>query len=79
METMERQIYSTNDLYLASYLKVKGYKFEIEKKGSKVQFNFYRNEQLNIHVIEYLNDSGQCEPLKYANTIKNLKNLIYNT
>ncbi len=78
METIEKQIYSTSDLYLAGYLKVKGYKFEVEKKGGKVQFNFFRNDQLSIHVIEYLNESGQCEPLKYANSIKNLKNIIYN-
>jgi hypothetical protein len=78
METIENKIYSTTDLYLASYLKLKEYKFEVEKKGNKVHFNFFRNEQLNSHVVEYLNESGQCNPLKYANSIKNLKNLIYN-
>jgi hypothetical protein len=78
METIENKIYSTTDLYLASYLRLKEYKFEVERKGSKVQFNFFRSEQLNGHVIEYLNESGNCEPLKYANSIKNLKNLIYN-
>jgi hypothetical protein len=29
-------------------------------------------------VNNYLNESGSCEPLLYTNSIKNLKNLLYN-
>lgn len=70
--------YLTSDLYLAAYLRLKGYKLEVEKNGKKVTFCFPKGEEVNNSVIEYLNEGGNCSPLKYANSVKNLKNLIYN-
>ena len=70
--------YLTSDLYLAAYLRLKGHAFEVEKNGKKITFVFTKSDELNNLVIEYLNENGSCSPLKYSNSIKNLKNLIYN-
>ena len=74
----EIKTYNTSDLYLAAFLKLKGDKFLVEKVKNKVIFKFNESEKLNTLVTEYLTESGSCEPLLYTNSIKNLKNLIYN-
>ena len=71
--------YITSDLYLAAYLKVKNFKFKVEKMKTKSNFIFERSEELMACVEEYLTESGSCNPLAYANSIKNIKNLLYNT
>jgi len=70
--------YTTNDLYLAAFLKVNGYKLKIEKIKSKSSFIFESDEKLLKLVNDYLTEEGNCNPLTYTNSIKNLKNLIYN-
>lgn len=74
----EVKTYDTSDLYLAAFLKLKGQKFVVEKNKNKVIFKFNESDELNKFVTEYLTESGSCEPLLYTNSIKNLKNLIYN-
>ena len=51
---------------------------EVEKNNKKATFVFERTEEIMKEVTNYLNESGSCEPLLYANSIKNLKNLLYN-
>jgi hypothetical protein len=76
---MEQNLkYTTSDLYLAAYLKLKGSKMALEKIKNKAIFVFEKTEELTQYVNEYLNESGSCEPLLYTNSIKNLKNLLYN-
>jgi len=70
--------YRTSDLYLTAYLKFKGFKMEVEKNNKKATFIFERTEEILKEVTNYLNESGSCEPLLYANSVKNLKNLLYN-
>jgi hypothetical protein len=70
--------YITSDLYLTAYLKVKGFKFSVEKIKSKASFVFIQTPELTSVVSEFLTEAGSCEPLKYANSIKNIKNLLYN-
>lgn len=70
--------YKTSDLYLAAYLKVKGNKYLVEKENSKSFFIFDETIDLLKSVNDYLTEGGSCEPLLYANSIKNLKNLIFN-
>jgi hypothetical protein len=72
------EMYSTSDLYLAAYLKYKGNKLNIEKNGKKMIFLFPKTDELNGQILEYLNDEATFQPLSYTNSIKNLKNLIYN-
>ena len=76
-ETSEEK-YVTSDLYLAAYLKTKGFKFTVEKLKTKSNFVFQKTEDLVKNVEEYLTDVGQCNPLSYASAIKNVKNLLYN-
>ena len=76
---MEQELkYTTTDLYLAAYLKLKGYKMTVDKNKNKAIFTFVKNEEIVSDVNDYLNESGSCEPLLYTNSIKNLKNLLYN-
>jgi hypothetical protein len=70
--------YVTSDLYLGSYLKLKGYKMLVEKDRNKANFIFENDEFLYEDVSNYLNGNAKCDPLSYTNSIKNLKNLIYN-
>lgn len=70
--------YITTDLYLSAYLLIKGHRFVFEKKGRRAHFNFESNSGLDENANEYLMGTGSCEPLAYANAIKNLKNLLFN-
>jgi hypothetical protein len=70
--------YKTSDLYLAAFLKLKGLKMSVEKNRNKAIFTFEKTDELSLLVNEYLNEGGSCSPLLYTNSIKNLKNLIYN-
>ncbi len=70
--------YITSDLYLGAYLKLKGYKMVVEKERSKANFNFDISDELYKEVSTYLSGDATCDPLSYTNSIKNLKNLIYN-
>ena len=74
----ENSTYTTSDLYLAAFLKLKGYKMSVEKNRNKASFIFEVDDLLNDLIVDYLNGEGNCEPLLYANSIKNLKNLLYN-
>ena len=65
-------VYVTTDLYLSSYLLVKGHQFTFERKTSKAFFSFQQTPDLDSHVNEYLMGNGSTTPLSYANAIKNL-------
>jgi hypothetical protein len=71
-------LYSTSDLYLTAYLKIKGHKFTVEKSSKKSTFIFPSSPELLSDVDAYLTETGSCEPLAYTNAIKNLKNLLFN-
>lgn len=71
-------LYTTSDLYLTAYLKIKGHKFKVEKQSKKSTFIFPSSPDLLSHVDEYLTETGSCEPLAFTNAIKNLKNLLFN-
>lgn len=74
----ENKTYTTSDLYLTAYLKVKGHKYIVEKIRSKSNFVFEESDKLITDVNDYLSENGSCEPLTYTNAIKNLKNFLYN-
>jgi hypothetical protein len=74
----ETKIYKTNDLYLAAFLKLSNQKLRVEKVKGKANFMFNETKELQKLVNEYLTEEGNCNPLSYTNSIKNLKNLIYN-
>jgi hypothetical protein len=70
--------YVTSDLYLTAYLKIKGYRYNVEKLKSKSTFIFNESPELISDVNDYLTENGNCEPLTYTNAIKNLKNFLHN-
>ncbi len=70
--------YITSDLYLGAYLKLKGYRMSVEKDRNKANFNFDITDELYQEVTNYLSGDANCDALSYTNSIKNLKNLIYN-
>lgn len=70
--------YKTSDLYLAAFLKLKGFKMSVEKNRNKAIFIFEKTDELVVLINDYLNEGGSCQPLLYTNSIKNLKNLLYN-
>jgi hypothetical protein len=74
----ENNKYKTSDLYLTAYLKIKNFKYKVEKNNNKYTFIFDENENLINEVDNYLTENGGCYPLLYANAIKNLKNFLYN-
>jgi hypothetical protein len=68
----------TSDLYLSAFLKTKGFKLTIEKNKNKYNFVFEGSDTLTSNVNDYLTENATCEPLSFTNSIKNLKNLMYN-
>jgi hypothetical protein len=74
----EANVYVTTDLYLSSYLSVKGHKFDFERKGHKAYFRFEKTADLDLNLNEYLLGNGSVTPLSYANAVKNMKNLLFN-
>jgi hypothetical protein len=78
LETENVNNYYTSDLYLAAYLKTKGFKFAVDKLKSKSNFVFQETPELISNVNEYLTEKGSCEPLAFTNAIKNIKNLLWN-
>lgn len=70
--------YTTSDLYLGAFLKVKGHKMSVEKMRNKASFIFNETPELILLVNAYLTENASCDPLQYANSIKNVKNLLYN-
>ena len=74
----ETKNYKTSDLYLAAFLKLNNQKLKVEKTSGKAAFLFEETDELLKLVNDYLTEEGTCNPLSYTNSIKNLKNLIYN-
>jgi hypothetical protein len=75
---MDQSIYKTSDLYLTAFLRLKNYQYSIEKNRNKVIFVFVESEELLKDVNNYLLGNSNCDALSYSNSIKNLKNFIYN-
>jgi len=69
---MDEKKYTTSDLYLTAYLKIKGFKFIVEKVKSKSNFIFIQTPDLMDVVNEYLTENGSCDPLNYSYSIKNI-------
>ena len=75
---MEETKYTTSDLYLGAFLKSNGQKMSVVKNKNKATFVFDETPELTTLVNNYLTDDALCNPLSFANAIKNIKNLLYN-
>jgi len=70
--------YITSDLYLAAFLKTKGFLYKIEKNKNRYEFSFVIDDNLFNNINDYLSGSAVCDPLSFTNNIKNIKNYLYN-
>lgn len=79
-DEMKENCYSTSDLSLAAYLRVKGFHLSGIRRisNSKASFEFEDSRDLSDHVLQFIN--GQClvPPLTYWETVKSLKAIINN-
>tara|TARA_Y100000389_G_C17463718_1_gene523759 strand:+ start:3110 stop:3361 length:252 start_codon:yes stop_codon:yes gene_type:complete len=71
-------IYKTSDLYLTAFLKLKNHSYKIEKSRNRLFFLFEESDELTRDVNDFLLGNTKCDALSYSNSIKNLKNFIYN-
>lgn len=78
LKRMDDKNYKTSDLYLTAFLRLKGYSYEIEKNRNKIFFVFQESANILKDVNDYLMGNSNCDALSYSNSIKNLKNFIYN-
>lgn len=81
MSEIETQIYETKDLYLAAYLISIGYtRYSLEKFERQFLFSFYENknqEQIEIDVAKYWDESIKVSPKQLFNGLKELKYRMY--
>ncbi|MHB8276494.1 MAG: DUF5659 domain-containing protein [Candidatus Humimicrobiaceae bacterium] len=73
-------LYSTSDLALAAAVSLYYPIKSIDKKNpSKVYFIFEKDKKFDLIVECYWRSDLKVDPQKYFNSIKALKNRIYNT
>ena len=77
---MKEKCYCTSDLSLAAYLRVKGFHLSGIRRISynKASFEFEDSRDLSDQVLRFFNGKCLVPPLKYWETVKSLKAMIYN-
>lgn len=61
---------------LVSYLRCKGFKIEkIERQKEKSIFHFDENETVESEILKYYNHEAEVDPLRFSETLRNLKSL----
>jgi hypothetical protein len=75
---MTTDTYSTQDFYLSAFLVAKDYPVvAYDRQRNITQFQFEKTSELLLLVQEYFSGKGIINPVRYGNSIKNLKSLIY--
>jgi hypothetical protein len=70
--------YSTQDFYLSAYLVTKDHPVvAYDRQRNITQFQFTKTSELLTLVQDYFADKGVVNPVRYGNSIKNLKSLIH--
>ena len=74
--------YETGDMPLAAYLSYKGFILEDikndETREGKKMFVFIRKKSIDTEIRKYQNCKAKVEPIDYWNSLRNLKNRLYN-
>jgi hypothetical protein len=73
---MDREYFSTLDAYLAAFITLQGIRPYLRINSHKVSFNFPISPKLTAIICEY-NTGAKVDALIFANTIKNLKALVF--
>lgn len=72
-------LYKTKDLYLASYLVMKGIAIaKLEKADRRFYFLFEQNDQIKPLCDEFYARRAQVEPMAYVVAMKQVKSAMYN-
>ena len=72
------QSYTTSDFYLTAFLVASGVTLDsYDRRSGKTIFRFAQNNGLDQLVREYYADHAAVSPVRYGNSLRNLKALIY--
>jgi hypothetical protein len=65
-----------SDIALVSYLACREFQIKrIRKTGEKSWFIFEQTEELEKEILDFMNRKATVDPLKFAETLRNLKSL----
>ena len=75
---MNNETYTTQDFYLCGFILASGHQvLTYDRKSGKTIFEFERTDELSKLVREYYADHATVSPIRYGNSLKNLKSIIY--
>jgi hypothetical protein len=75
---MTTDTYSTQDFYLSAFLVAKDHPVvAYDRQRNITQFQFEKTSELLLLVQEYFSDRATVSPVRFGNSIKNLKSLIH--
>lgn len=70
--------YTTNDFYLSAFLVASGVPITSHQRwNNRTSFEFAQKDGLSQLIDEYYADHVKVSPIRYGNSLKNLKALIY--
>jgi len=76
---IEENLFVSKDLYLCSFLLARNMGLvKTEKQGKIATFYFRNNKDLENLISGFCDGTGMVEGLKFVESIRRLKNLIYN-
>lgn len=72
--------YKTSDLYCSAFLVASGVPMlDFERRDGKTTFAFAQKDGLSQLIEKYYADTIGVSPIRYGNSLKNLKAMIYST
>ena len=75
---MNKEIYSSQDFYLTAFLVASGQQVKTyDRRRSITIFEFEWTSELSQLVQEYYADHATVSPIRYGNSLKNLKSIIH--
>jgi hypothetical protein len=73
------EVFRTQDLNLASFLKAKDYSLlDVEKSGRVATFVFENDEDMQRIITSFYNDNEMVKANKLLNSHRDLKSLVHN-
>ena len=75
---MNQETYSSQDFYLTAFLVASGHQvLSYDRQRGITLFEFERTRELSQLVREYYADHATVSPIRYGNSLKNLKSIIH--
>ena len=77
---MSQRQFETRDFYLAAFLIATGEPLASHDKVSRITvFGFQDSDELRAKTGRYFSTAATVEPIRYANSIRNLKTLLHSS